>query len=93
MWFADPKLIKIVMKEDKPVGFLFAYPDISQAIQRVRGRVYPFGWIVLLIERWKTKWININGAGMLPGYRGIGGMALLFDEMYKSMLRKPLPVC
>ena len=23
---------------------------------------------------------------MLPGYRGIGGTALLFDEMYKSML-------
>jgi len=86
MWFADPKLIKIVMKEDAPVGFLFAYPDISQAIQQVRGRVYPFGWIKLLIERWKTKCININGAGMLPGNRGIGGMAILFDEMHKSVL-------
>jgi hypothetical protein len=86
IWFADPKLIKVVMKEDMPVGFLFAYPDISQAIQRVRGRVYPFGWIILLLERWKTKWININGAGMLPGYRGLGGTAVLFDEIHKSVL-------
>jgi hypothetical protein len=86
MWFADPRLIKIVMKEDKPVGFLFAYPDISKAIQRVRGRIYPFGWLILLLELWKTRWININGAGMLPGYHGIGGTALLFDELYKSML-------
>jgi hypothetical protein len=86
LWFADPRLIKIVMKEDKPVGFLFAYPDISQAIQRVRGRVYPIGWILLLMELRKTKWININGAGMLPGFRGVGGTALLFDEMYKSMI-------
>jgi hypothetical protein len=85
LWFADPRLIKLVMKGDKPVGFLFAYPDISKAIQRVRGRVYPFGWIALLIELKKTKWININGAGMRPGYRGIGGTAILFDEMYKSI--------
>ena len=86
MWFADPRLIKIVMKGDKPVGFLFAYPDISQAIQRVQGRIFPFGWLVLLLELRKTKWININGAGMLPGYHGTGGTALLFDEMYESML-------
>jgi hypothetical protein len=87
LWFADPRLIKIVMKDDKPVGFLFAYPDISQAIQRVRGKVFPFGWIVLLMELRKTKWININGAGMMPGYRGVGGTALLFNEMHKSMLK------
>jgi hypothetical protein len=86
LWFADPRLIKIVMKDDKPVGFLFAYPDISRAIQRVHGRVFPFGWIVLLLELRKTRWININGAGMLPGYRGVGGTALLFNEMHKSML-------
>lgn len=34
LWFADPKLIKIVMKDDQPVGFLFAYPDISAALQK-----------------------------------------------------------
>ena len=28
LWFANPRLIKIVMKDDEPVGFLFAYPDI-----------------------------------------------------------------
>ena len=38
LWFADPRLIKIVMKDEQPVGFLFAYPDISAAVQRTRGR-------------------------------------------------------
>ena len=37
MWFADPRLIKIVMKEDKPVGFLFAYPDISRLYSGCRA--------------------------------------------------------
>lgn len=85
LWFADPKLIKIVMKEDKAVGFLFAYPDVSAALQRNQGRLWPLGWLDLLLELRRTKWININGAGMVEGYRGLGGTALLFSEMYKSV--------
>jgi len=85
LWFADPDLIKIVMKGDQPVGFLMAYPDISAAVQRTRGRIFPFGWIQLLLELKRTRWININGAGMLEGYRGLGGTAILFSEMYQSV--------
>ena len=85
LWFADPHLIKLVMKGDQPVGFLLAYPDISAAVQRTGGRLLPFGWIDLLLELRRTKWININGAGMTSGFRGLGGTALLFSEMYKSV--------
>ena len=85
LWFADPKLIKIVMKDEAAVGFLLAYPDVSAALQKTKGRLFPFGWLVLLVElRW-TKWININGAGIIEKYRGLGGTALLFSEMYKSV--------
>ena len=86
LWFADPRLIKIVMKGDDPVGFLFAYPDISAAIQRNRGRIFPLGWLDMLMELRRTKWINVNGAGMIEGYRGLGGTALLFSEMYRSVV-------
>jgi len=86
LWFADPRLIKIVMKGDEPVGFLFAYPDISAAIQRNGGRLFPFGWLDMLMELRRTKWINVNGVGMIEGYRGLGGTALLFSEMYRSVV-------
>lgn len=85
LWFADPSLIKIIMKDDDPVGFLFAYPDISAALQRTHGRLFPFGWLDMLLELKRTKWININGAGILEKYRGLGGTAILFSEMYKSV--------
>jgi hypothetical protein len=85
LWFADPRLIKIVMKDDQPVGFLFAYPDVSAAVQRSRGRLFPFGWLDLLLELRRTKWININGAGIIEKYRGLGGTALLFSELEKSV--------
>jgi hypothetical protein len=85
IWFADPKLIKIVMKENDPVGFLFAYPDISAAVQKTKGRLFPFGWQTLLRELKHTDWLNINGAGLLPEYRGSGGTAILYSEMFKSV--------
>ncbi|HZU87246.1 MAG TPA: hypothetical protein VFF78_07170, partial [Anaerolineaceae bacterium] len=90
LWFADPRLIKIIFNaEDQPVGFLFAYPDISAAMQRTRGRLFPFGWADILMELRRTTWTNINGAGIAEQYRGMGGTALLFAEMYKSFRDNP----
>ncbi len=85
LWFADPKLIKIVMKNDQPVGFLLAYPDISAALQKTRGRLFPFGWLTILRELKRTDWLNINGAGLVPEYRGSGGTAILYSEIFKSV--------
>ncbi len=83
--YADPSLVKIVMKGDDPIGYLFAYPDISAAVQRSGGRIFPTGWIDLLLELRRTRWVNINGAGMIEQYRGLGGTAILFSEMAKSL--------
>lgn len=92
LWFADPRLLKIVYKvvdpfkgSEEPVGFLMAYPDISAALQKTKGRILPFGWIALLRELKRTDWLNINGAALLPEYRGSGGTAILYSEMFKSV--------
>lgn len=82
---ADPKLIKIIAHGDQVVGFLFGFPDVSAAIQRRKGRLLPFGIIDLLIEFKRTKWIALNGAGILPEYQGRGGNALLYSEMEKTI--------
>ncbi len=89
LWFADPRLIKIVMKDERPVGFLLAYPDISSALQKTKGRLFPFGWIAILRELRTTDWININGAGMIEEFRGLGGTAILYSEMFKSVVENP----
>jgi hypothetical protein len=82
---ADPKLIKLVMKGDTIAGFLFGFPDISDGIRRARGRIWPFGWFWLLREFKRTKWINLNGAGILAPYRGLGVNAILYAEMLDTI--------
>lgn len=89
IWLADPKLVKMVMHQENVVGFCLAYPDISVALQNTRGRLFPFGWLTLLLELHRTEWININGAGLLPAYRGSGGTAILYSEMFKSVSKSP----
>ena len=93
LWFSDPRLLKIVYKvkdasqtDDEPVGFLMAYPDISAALQKTGGKLFPFGWITLLREFKRTDFLNINGAGLVPEYRGSGGTAIMYSELFKSVV-------
>ena len=81
----DPRLIKIIAHGDEAVGFLFGFPDLSRALQRANGRLFPFGILYLLLEMRRTKWIAVNGAGILPGFQGRGGNALLYSEMEKTV--------
>jgi len=82
---SDPRLIKLVFKGDEIAGFLFAFPDLSAAIQRCRGRLWPLGWLDLLREAKRTRWLNVNGLGLLPRYQGLGATAILYSELVKSV--------
>ncbi len=82
---ADPRLIKLIMHQDEIVGFLFAFPDVSAALQRAKGRLLPFGLIDILREMKRTKTVAGNGMGILPQFQGRGGNALLYYEMGKTV--------
>jgi hypothetical protein len=86
---ADPKLFKIIMHEDDIVGFLFSFKDISAALQRNGGKLFPFGIIDLMLELRRTEWISFNGTGILPEFQGRGGNAIMYSEMAKSMDEYP----
>ncbi len=81
----DPRMIKLVMKDDDVAGFVIAYPDISAGIQKARGRMFPLGWYYLLREFKRTKWVNLNGVGLLPAYQGRGANAVLYSELDKTL--------
>jgi hypothetical protein len=83
---ADPRLIKIIThNEQDAVGFLFGFPDLSAAMQRAKGHLLPFGLIDILLEMKRTKWVSLNGAGVLPEFQGVGGNAVLYVEMEKTL--------
>ena len=85
---ADPRLIKVIAHEDQAVGFLFGFPDVSAALQRTKGRLFPFGIFDLMREIKRTDWCALNGAGILPEFQGRGGNALLYSEMEKTFFEE-----
>jgi len=80
----DFDLIPIVLNEkDEIVGVAVTMGSLSKAMQKAKGRLWPFGWWPLL----KTlKWHPEDNAEMLlvavrPDYQGLGVNALFFDDL------------
>ena len=86
MTIADHRLIKIITHGDDVVGFLFAFHDVSAALQRARGRLFPFGLLDILLELKRTNTVAVNGMGILPEFQGHGGNAMLYSEMGHTLL-------
>jgi len=85
MTIVDPNLIKIIVKNDEVVGFVFPFPDVSAAMQKNKGKLGVFHIVRLLLEVKKTNWISFNGVGILPQFQGLGGNAVMYTELEKSM--------
>jgi hypothetical protein len=86
MTVADHRLIKIITHGEEVVGFLFAFPDISAALQRAKGKLWPFGLPDLLLDMRRTHTVACNGMGILPEFQGHGGNALLYYELGNTLL-------
>lgn len=86
MTIADYRLIKVITHGEEVVGFLFAFHDVSAALQRARGKLFPFGLLDILLEIRRTNTVSVNGMGILPQHQGHGGNALLYYAMGKTLL-------
>jgi hypothetical protein len=82
---ARPELIKMVMKGEEIVGFLFGYPNVNDGLRKANGSLWPLGWLHLFLDFHRTKTVDLNGIGMLPGHQGVGGTAVLYAEMERTI--------
>jgi hypothetical protein len=84
---ADPRLIRLILRGDDVVGFMLAFPDLSAALQQARGSLTPLSLLRLLREKRRTRWVCMNGAGILPEFHGHGGNAMLYAEIVRTLLQ------
>jgi len=84
-----PEMVKIIVnKENQMVGFLLAFINVGRALQKCKGRLFPFGWIHLLRELKRSEYVDVNGMGILEEYRGLGGNIIMYNELYNSVGRE-----
>ncbi len=82
---ADPRLAKILAYDGEIVGYLFAFPDLSAVLQKNAGRLGPLELVRLLRALHGRDGLIINGMGILPAYQRLGGNALLYHELEKTV--------
>jgi hypothetical protein len=82
-----PSLVKLLLYQGELAGFLLAFPDLSGALQRARGSLGPWNLMDLATEWRRTDRLLVNGAGILPEYQKLGGNALLYYELYRTVMQ------
>ena len=75
---ADPTLVKLLLRGEEIAGFLFGFPDLSDALQRGKGRLTPLSILRLLRAFGTSRALIVNGAGILSRFQRLGGNALLY---------------
>jgi hypothetical protein len=75
---ADPKLMTVVMKGEEIAGFCLVFPDVAETLKAINGRLWPFGWLRVLIAQRRTTRLLGNGIGLLPEHQGMGASAMMY---------------
>ncbi len=82
--FVDLKLVSLITEADgRLVGVGISMPSMSRALQKAKGKLFPFGWYHLIKTlKWKKpKTLDLLLVGILPEYQGKGINSILFYDL------------
>jgi GNAT superfamily N-acetyltransferase len=86
--FITPDFVPIVLDENnRMVAFGIGMPSLSLALQRSRGRLFPFGFIHLLTALKKNDRADLYLIAVKSEYQGKGVNAILMEEMSSVLLK------
>jgi GNAT superfamily N-acetyltransferase len=84
------ELITVIVREsdDAVVGFAITLPNLSHAMKKANGSLFPFGFIHLLKSLYsKPKVVDLYLMGVLPEYQNKGVNALVFTGLIPEYIR------
>ncbi|MGV7106790.1 GTP cyclohydrolase [Flavobacterium sp. U410] len=92
--FINPEYIKFIMDENNNmVAFTIVMPGFAEALQKAKGKLFPFGWWHLLQAKKHSKEAVFYLIGILPEYQKKGVTAIIFEEYYKTFKAKNINTC
>jgi hypothetical protein len=86
--FIRPEFVSLILNEDGDiVGFGISMPSLTKALQKTRGRLFPFGFIEFLKAIRKTDTIDMYLVGVRPDYHGKGVAALIWCDLHEQYVK------
>lgn len=87
--FIDTDFVPVVMDENnKMVAFGIVMNSLSKALQKSRGKLFPFGWFHLLRALRKNELADLYLVAVRSEYQGRGVQAVLMNEISKAFIKK-----
>ncbi len=84
----DPNFAHIAEIDGKPVAFSVALPDYNQIFREMDGKLLPFGWLKILMNKNKIDKVRTALMGVIPEYQGRGIDVLLHREAIENGLEE-----
>lgn len=82
VWFArEPD-------SDEDVGFVFAFPDVIEAVASMRGKRNLIARLRFLHLRKNADTLNIKTLGVLPAFQGTGVAVALMHQVYRMAAKR-----
>ena len=81
-------IVCIKDKSGSLISFAITMPSYSKALQKAKGRLFPFGWWHLLNAGKKNDRANFYLIGIHPQYQKRGVTAIIFKEIYETFKKK-----
>jgi hypothetical protein len=76
-----------------PIVFMLSLPDYNQAIQPLKGRLLPFGWLKFLLGLKKIRTLRVVTLGIKKDYRMRGLQSVMFEHGLRAALARGLTGC
>ncbi len=80
----NPRFLKVVTEEDEIVAFIIGMPDVTEGIQKARGRLLPFGLFHILRAGRRTSQLDLLLGAIKEKHRGRGLDVLMGVSMLMS---------
>ena len=92
--FLNPEYVKFVLDKDgNLIGFGIVTPSYAEALQKMNGKLWPFGFKHLLRAKKHSKTVTFYLIGVLPEYQNKGVTAIIFEEFHKTFTEKGITMC
>jgi hypothetical protein len=85
----DPAFVKLVLNQEQElIAFVVAMPDMSKGIQQAKGKLFPFGFIQILLAAKKSKQLDLLLGAVRNDYRSIGLTALMGTALLQTAIER-----
>jgi len=82
----NPKYIVVIKKEGKLVAFIVGMPSLSEAMQKAKGKLLPFGIFHLMKAMKHPEVMDLLLTGVDPDFQKLGVPAILINELQQIIL-------